>query len=91
MVHRNGCTSPGICYEVVGDLLGQCARVLVRLEGTAWTLQYAPVSELRVMGSDATRSEFVAPPGPWAGTWLRTGAFVDEISLGQVELTLERR
>ncbi len=91
VVHRTGCTSPGICYEVVGDLIGQCARVLVQLEGTAWTVQFSPVSELRVMGSDAPRSEFVAPPGPWAGLWLRTGAFVDELSLGQVELTLARR
>jgi hypothetical protein len=89
--HRNGCTSPGICYEVLGDLVGQCARVTVRLEGTAWTVSFTPVSELRVMGSDAARSVYDAPPGPYGGVWLRTGAFVDEIGLGQVEVQLERR
>lgn len=88
VVHRNGCTSPGICYEVVGDLIGQCSRVAIQLDGTAWTLTYAPMIELRVMGSDAERTTFVAPPGPYGGLWMSTGAFVDQLSVGQVDLQL---
>jgi hypothetical protein len=65
--------------------------VQVQLEGTAWTIQYTPVSELRVMGSDAMRSTYNAPPGPYAGAWMRTGSFVDELGLGQVEIQLDRR
>lgn len=91
VVHRNGCTSPGICYEVVGDLIGQCARVAITLEGTSWSVTYVPVSELRVMGSDAERTTFVAPPGPYGGLWMSTGAFVDQLSVGQVDVTLLRR
>jgi hypothetical protein len=91
VVHRNGCTSPGICYEVVGDLIGQCSRVSIALEGTSWSLRFEPVSELRVMGSDAERTSFVAPPGPYGGLWTSTGAFVDQLSVGQVDLELLRR
>ncbi|MBL8680511.1 MAG: hypothetical protein JNK05_15140 [Myxococcales bacterium] len=91
VVHRNGCTSPGICYEVVGDLIGQCSRVAITLEGTSWAVSFVPVSELRVMGSDAERTSFVAPPGPYGGLWMSTGAFVDQLSVGQVDVGLLRR
>jgi hypothetical protein len=91
VVHRNGCTSPGICYEVVGDLIGQCSRVAVQLDGTSWSLSYTPVSELRVMGSDAERSTYTAPPGPYSGLWMSTGAFVDQLAVGQAEVQLQRR
>lgn len=87
--NRNGCTSPGICYEVIGDLIGECSQVQVRLEGTMWTLSFVPMSTLMVLGNDAARGMFVAPPGPYSGLWLRTGAFVDELSVGQSELRLD--
>ncbi|MDP3275494.1 MAG: hypothetical protein Q8Q09_09890 [Deltaproteobacteria bacterium] len=89
--HRNGCTSPGICYEVLGDLVGQCERIQATLEGTAWSVRMVAVSELAVRTTDAMRREYVAPPGPYAGLWLRTGSFVDELSVAQTDLTLERR
>lgn len=89
--NRSGCTSPGICYEVVGDLIGECSQVQVRLEGSAWTVSLVPMSTLMVLGSDAARGMYVAPPGPYAGLWLRTGAFVDELSVGQTDLRLELR
>ena len=91
VVHRNGCTSPGICYEVVGDLIGQCSRATIQLDGTSWTLTFTPMTELRVMGSDAERSTYVAPPGPYGGLWMSSGAFVDQLSVGQVDLQLALR
>jgi hypothetical protein len=89
--NRNGCTSPGICYEVIGDLVGDCSQVQLRLEGSMWTVTLVPMSTLMVLGSDAPRGMYVAPPGPYAGLWLRTGAFVDELSIGQTDLRLELR
>lgn len=91
VVHRNGCTSPGICYEVVGDLIGQCARVTLAQSGATWSVSYTPTSELRVMGSDSERSTYMAPPGPYGGLWLQTGAFVDQLGLGQVDVQLQLR
>jgi hypothetical protein len=90
--HRRGCTSPGVCYDVVGDLDGMCEEVTAQLSGTAWDVHFTPRAMIRVTTTATSIPRpYTAPPGPYGGLWLSSGAFVDELTIGQVQVQLNLR